>query len=223
MPSRIRFSLTLTASAVVLFGSQSFPRAVAQEVPEEQRKQVVEALGAPFIVFREKVLDEIKVSGDQKERLMQLLMAQIMETGPFLDSLAESGPDREKKLEEHRKTAREKLAKHLREVLQPEQLKRARQVTLQQEGGFALGQEDVRKELNITQEQLEKFMAVVKDLQKSVEALVKEAQAGGKPEEIRPKIEQLRKDHGKKLEAILTEAQQKQWKELIGPPFELGD
>jgi hypothetical protein len=29
--------------------------------------------------------------------------------------------------------------------------------------------------------------------------------------------------HGKQLEAILTDAQKKQWKELLGPPFDLGD
>ena len=68
-----------------------------------------------------------------------------------------------------------------------------------------------------------KFMAIVQDLQKSVESLVKEVQSGGKPEEIRPKIEQARKDHGKQLEAILTDAQKKQWKDLLGPPFDLGD
>ena len=47
----------------------------------------MEALGSPFIVFREKVLDELKVSDEQREKLMQHLMEQIMETGPFLDSL----------------------------------------------------------------------------------------------------------------------------------------
>jgi hypothetical protein len=102
-------------------------------------------------------------------------------------------------------------------------LNRLRQVRLQQEGGFALGNEYVRKELKITQDQMAKFMAIVQDLQKSVESLVKEVQSGGKPEESRPKIEQARKDHGKQLEAILTDAQKKQWKELLGPPFDLGD
>ena len=154
---------------------------------------------------------------------MQYAMEQIMETGPFLDSLTESGQEREKKLNEHRKNAQEKLAKHVKEVLQPEQLNRLRQVTLQQEGAFALGQDDVRKELKISQEQVMKFMAIVQELQKNVESLVKEAQSGGNPEEIRPKIEQLRKDHAKKLEAVLTDAQKKQWKELLGPPFEMGD
>jgi len=222
MPSSIRFRSEVLALALIAFWGQSFQRAAAQ-VPDENRKQLVEALGAPFIVFREKVLDELKVSDEQKEKLMQRLMEQIMETGPFLDSLTETGQEREKKLSEHRKNALEKLVKHEKEVLQPEQLNRLRQVTLQQEGSFALGQEDVRKELKITQEQLMKFMAIVQDLHKSVEPLIKEAQSGGKPEEIRPKVEQLRRDHAQKLEAILTDAQKKQWKELLGPPFQLGD
>ena len=192
-------------------------------MPEENRKQVVEALGPPFIVFREKVLDELKVTDEQREKLMQNLMERIMETGPFLDSLKDGGPEREKKLEEHRKDARAKLAKQLKEVLQPEQLNRLRQVALQQEGAFALGQEDVRKELKISQQQMMKFMAIVQDLHKKVEPLMKEAHSGGNPEEIRPKIEQLRKDHAKQIEAVLTDAQKKQWKELLGPPFELGD
>jgi hypothetical protein len=210
------------AVAVFALWSQTFQRAAAQ-VPEENRKQVVEALGAPFVVFREKVLDEIKVSDEQREKLMQYLMERIMETGPFLDSLKEGGPEREKKLNEHRKEALEKLAKQLKEVLQPEQLKRARQIALQQEGNFALGQEEVRNELKITQEQMKKFASVVQELQKKVEPLVKEAQSGGNAEDIRPKIEQLRKEQGKKLVDVLTDAQKKQFKEMLGPPFELGD
>jgi hypothetical protein len=183
----------------------------------------VEALGPPFVVFREKVLDELKVSDEQREKLMQYLMEQVMETGPFLDSLKEAGPEREEKLKEHRKNAEAKLGKLLTEALQPEQRKRLRQVTLQQEGPFALGQEDVRKELKISQQQMMKFMAIVKDLQEQAQSLVKEAQSGGNPEEIRPRIEKLRKDHARKLEAVLTDDQKKQWKELLGPPFELGD
>ncbi len=224
MPLNYRFRGAVMGLAVIVLGwGQSFQKAAAQ-VPEEQRKQVVEALGPPFIVFREKVLEELKVSDEQREKLMQNLIDRIMETGPFLDSLKdETGPDREKKLEEHRKNAREKLAKQLKEVLKPEQQTRVRQVALQIEGAFALGQDEVRKELKITQEQMMKFMAIVQELHKKVEPLIKEAQAGGNPQEIRPKIEQIRKDHGQKLEDILTDAQKKQWKELLGPKFELGD
>jgi hypothetical protein len=200
MPLNYRFRAAVMGLAVIALGwGQSFQQAAAQ-VPEEQRKQVVEALGPQFVVFREKVLDELKASDEQREKLMQHLIERIMETGPFLDSLKdETAPDREKKLEEHRKNARDKLAKQMKEVLKPEQLTRLRQVTLQIEGAFALGQDEVRKELKITQEQMMKFAAIVQELHKKAETLVKEAQSAGKPEEVRPKIEQLRKDQAQKL------------------------
>jgi hypothetical protein len=223
MPSRIRSRVAMMALAVIALWALSFQKAAAQVPPDQQRKDVVEALGPPFIVFREKVLDELKVSDDQREKLMQRVMEQIMETGPFLESLPKTGEERDTKLKEHRKNAHEKLAKDLKEMLQPAQLTRLRQVTFQQEGSFALGQEDVRKELKITQEQLMKFKAVVEDLQSKVQPLIKEAQSGGNPEEIRPKIEALRKDHAKQLEAVLTDTQKMQWKEMLGPPFDLGD
>ena len=222
MKSRIRSRVGLMALAVAALWGAPFPRAAAQ-VPDQNRKELVEALGPPFIVFREKVLDELKVSDDQREKLMQHVMEQIMETGPFLDALPLTGPERDKKLDEHRKNAREKLAKLLKDVLRPEQRDRLRQVTLQHEGGFALGREDVRKELKITSEQMKKFVAITHELQTSVEPLFKQAQSGGNPEEIRPKVEQLRKDHARKLEAVLTDAQKEQWKAMLGPPFKLGD
>ena len=63
-------------------------------------------------------------------------------------------------------------------------------------------------------------MAVVQDMQKKIAPLIKEAQSGGDPEEIRPKIMKIRKDHEGKLEALLTDAQKKQWKEMLGTPFD---
>jgi hypothetical protein len=34
---------------------------------------------------------------------------------------------------------------------------------------------------------------------------------------------QIRKEHEGKLEALLTEAQKKQWKEMLGKPLDLND
>src|SRR5438270_8770401 len=101
MTLRIRFRMGLMALTVAALWGTALPRPAAAQVPDENRKQLVEALGTHFIVFRDKVLDELKVSEDQREKLMQLLMEQIMQTGPFLDSLPSTGPEREKKLDEH--------------------------------------------------------------------------------------------------------------------------
>ena len=82
MKLRIRSRVGLMALAVAALWGQSFQRAAAQ-VPEENRKQLVEALGTPFIVFREKVLDELKVSDDQREKLMQLVDGADHGNGPI--------------------------------------------------------------------------------------------------------------------------------------------
>jgi hypothetical protein len=70
-----------------------------------------------------------------------------------------------------------------------------------------------------------KFFAIVQELQQKVKVqpLIKEAQSGGNPQEIAPKIMKLRKEHEKKIEGILSDAQKKQWKEMIGEPFDLSD
>ena len=192
-------------------------------MPDQNRKELVQALGTPFIVFRDKVLDELKVSDEQKDKLLEHVTQQVMETGPFLDSLAEAGEEREQKLSDHRKKAHEKLAKVLKETLKPEQHKRLRQIVLQQERAFALGQADLVKELKINDGQRQQFVAITQELQKKVQSLVREAQSAGKPEEIRPKVSELQEEYAKKLEAVLTAEQKKQWQDMLGMPFDLGD
>jgi hypothetical protein len=61
------------------------------------------------------------------------------------------------------------------------------------------------------------------ELQKKIGPLIKEAQTGGNPEEIRPKVMKIRKEYEGKLEALLTDAQKKQWKEMIGKPLNLDE
>jgi hypothetical protein len=222
MKRKNRFRLCLTVLAVAALWGQQSQRAAAQ-VPDENRKQLVDGLGAPFVVFRDRVLDEIKVSDEQRDKLFEHMMSRIMESGPFFDSLTETGEEREKKVNEHRKAAQEKLAKFLKEVLRSEQLKRLREVTLQQEGGLALAQEPLQAELKITQEQRKKFMAIIQELTQKIQPLIKQAQSGGNPQEIRPKVLKIRDEYAKKLEAVLSDDQQKQWKDLLGKPFDLGD
>ena len=70
-------------------------------------------------------------------------------------------------------------------------------------------------------EQRQQFMTVIQELQKKVEPLMKEAQSGGNPQEIGPKIMKIRREHEGRIEAILTDPQKKQWKKMLGKPFDL--
>ena len=66
-------------------------------------------------------------------------------------------------------------------------------------------------------------MAVVQQMQKKIEPLVKEAEKDGKPEEVRPRMMKVRKEHEGKIEALLSDEQKKKWKEMLGKALDLDD
>jgi len=200
--------------------------ASAQDVPEEARKAIAQSLQGSFLVYRDKVQDDLKLTNEQKEKLEGHLKEQLPDFMKFFEGLGEKKQEeREKELKAFREKAAEKLAPVLKDTLKADQAKRLRQLELQQEGAFALwhGDVEIGKTLKITDEQRKQFMAVVQDFQKNVQPLIKEAQSGGKPEELGPKVMKVRKEAEGKLEALLTDAQKKQWKEMLGKPLSLGD
>lgn len=199
--------------------------APAQYFPDEVRKHVVEALGGgPFLMYRDKVQEELKLSEDQKEKLLEQFPEYAQQTKNVFDKISDLQPhEREKELQSHRQKCHERLASLLKEILTPEQLKRLRQLELQQQGPHALGRPEIVQELKITQEQLVQFMGVFQDMYKQIEPLMKQAQSGGDPKGIRLKSMKIRDEHQGKMEAILTDAQKTQWKEMLGKPFDLGD
>ncbi len=198
--------------------------ASAQGVPEEARRAIAQNLHGSFMVFRDAVQEELKLTDEQKEKLEDHLreaLPDIMQLFQSLDGLP--GEEREKKLKDFRQKAEEKLTAVLKDALKEDQTKRLRQLGLQQEGAFALwhGASEIAKELKITDDQRKQFMAIVQEFQKQVGPLIKEAQSGGNHEEIRAKVMKLRKEQEGKIEALLTDAQKQQWKEMLGKPFAL--
>ena len=178
------------------------------------------------MVFRDAVQEELKLTDEQKEKVEEHLRERLPDIMQFFQSLdGVKGEEREKELKAFRQKAQEKLASVLKATLKEDQSKRLHQLELQQEGAFALfhGEPEIAKDLKITDEQRKQFMAVVQDLQKKIKPLIKEAQSGGNPEEIRPKVMKIRKEHEDQIEALLTDAQKKQWKEMLGKPLALDE
>jgi hypothetical protein len=194
-------------------------------IPDEVRRQLTEALGPPFIVFRDKVQEELKLSDEQKKKLERQLQDTVQDAMKFFEKAKDLKPEeREQEHQAYSRKAQEKLAAFLKDTLKDDQRQRLRQLALQQQGLFALfGEEKVQAELKITDEQRKQLMGVIEDLQKKIQPLIKEAQSGGNPVEIRPKIMKIRKEQEGKIEAVLTDAQKKQWRELLGKPFDLDD
>ena len=196
------------------------------QVPEVVRKVLAENLHGSFLVFRGKVQEDLKLTAERKEKLeqhLQELLPDAMQFFQKIDGL--QGEEREKELNAYRPKVQEKLEAVLNEALKEDQRKRLRQLELQREGALALWHGDVKigKDLKITDEQRQQFMVVVQDMQKKIAPLINEAQSGGNPEEIRPKVLKIRQEHESKIEALLTDTQKKQWNELLGKPLALDE
>jgi hypothetical protein len=205
-------------------GDAEEPVGQPRHVPDEAGRQITEMLGPPFLVFRQKVQDELKLSDDQKKKLENRLQGLVQDAMQLFQKLGEKRPeDREKELQAYRQKAQEILTAFLQGLLQEEQLKRLRQVMLQREGLFALGDAEIMKDLEIADKQRQQFFAVVQELQKQIEPLMKEAQNGANPDEIRPKAMKIRREHEGKIEALLTDSQKRRWKEMLGKPLALDD
>jgi len=105
-------------------------------------------------------------------------------------------------------------------ILNPDQKTRLQHIELQQQGPMAIASPEVAAELKLTDDQKQKISAIVQEQQQAVRALFQSAGSpGGFNAELRTKMQTLRKDAETKLAAVLTEDQQKQWKEMQGSPF----
>jgi Spy/CpxP family protein refolding chaperone len=201
-------------------------QATAQEIPEEARRAIAHNLQGPFVLLRDAMRDELKLSDEQKEKLDEYFREQLPDIMAFFQSLDGLDHDeKEPKLKAFRSKAQEKLSVVLKTTLKDDQLKRLHQVVLQQEGAFALlhGEPKIAKDLKVTDAQRKQFVAVMQELQKKVLPLIKEAESGGNHDEIRAKVMKIKKEQEDKIEALLTDAQKQQWKELLGKPLVIED
>ena len=109
------------------------------QVPEEARKHLAQNLGGSFLVFRDKVQEDLKLTKEQKEKVEEHfkgLIPDIMQFFQKIDGL--KGEEREKELKAYRPKVQEKLAAVLKETIKEDQSKRLGQLELQREGPFAL-------------------------------------------------------------------------------------
>jgi len=191
--------------------------AVQQRVPEEVRKHIRHKLDSSFVVFRDKVQEELKLTTEQKEKL-EVVLPDAMQF--FQKIIGLTPEEQEKELRAYRPKAHEKLATLLKETLSEGQRTRLRQIELQRDQLFG---GEIWKELQITDEQQKQFIPLIQQTQKKIETLMNELQKGGKRDEIRPEVLKSRADLEGRLEALLTDAQKRQWKEMLGKPMDIGD
>jgi hypothetical protein len=167
--------------------------------------------GRQTLLRMPEVQAELKLTDEQKTKVTEMLEKQRGQgRGQGFRDL--SREEREKQLAERRAAAQKELAA----FLNADQLKRYRQLQLQQQGLPALRETALQDELKLTPEQRTKVATI---LQEQSEEMRSAFGGGGDRGAARSQMEAIRKKTSEKLEALLTDDQKKRWKEMLGEPF----
>jgi hypothetical protein len=172
--------------------------------------------GLEQLLANESVRTELKIDKDQAAKIEEATKKFREENKDDYDKSSFQNQDTkpEEKAEIRRKLS-EKFQVVAKDLLKPEQMKRVKQIQLQQQGMQAFASEEVQKELKITDEQKEKIKTIGDDLRKDMQDLGR----GGNPQETFAKIREMTKEANEKVQKLLTDDQKKSWKELTGEPF----
>lgn len=177
-------------------------------------------VGMASLVTNEGVQKELKLADDQAGKAKEIAdKLREKHKGEFAAAFKLDGEERRTKMQEILKTFNEETAKELGTVLKPEQIKRLKQIELQQRGSRAFEDQEVVAGLKISDDQKAKLKALGEESGKQMREIFQGAQ--GHREEAAKKFQALRKETMDKALAVLSDDQKKAWKELTGEPFEV--
>ena len=169
------------------------------------------------------VKTELEVSPDQEEALTKL-EEQNRPGRPDVDFRNMSEEERAEFFEKMRAQQEERTAKmkeQLEEVLFPEQIERLEQIGLQIQGVAALNNKNIAAKLDITEAQTKELADVRENMQNTMRDKMREIFSSGDRENMREKINEMRKDMEGQVLAVLTPAQKTKFEEMKGKPFEM--
>jgi Spy/CpxP family protein refolding chaperone len=161
--------------------------------------------GPMFLLGQPSVQKELKLSDEQIKKIKDLSDKQR----EAMQGVARD--ERRAKMQELAKANNKAIG----EILKPEQMKRAKQLALQQQGTRALSNPEVAKALKLTDDQQEK----IKDIQAKAREAAGTGQRGDRSEEATKKRAEARKATTEKVMGVLTPEQKTTLKDLQGEPF----
>ncbi|MCS7237646.1 MAG: hypothetical protein NZ899_05170 [Thermoguttaceae bacterium] len=175
----------------------------------------------------EQVQKELGITEEQRNKLQEV-GRQLMEEGrgrfQGLRDLPED--QRRARFAELMEQSRQRVEEAVKQVLSEQQVKRLKQIELQQAlqapGGVrALTRKDVVDALGLSGEQVEKINALAERIQEQMREAFRPGAGPEAREQMRQRMEQLRTEARAEVEKILTAEQLGKLKELLGEPFRL--
>jgi Spy/CpxP family protein refolding chaperone len=177
--------------------------------------------GFDVLLDNESVQKELKLNEGQIQRIKEVMRQVRQRQDGARAKIQEVNPtNRQARLREVMKIASDETLKAAGDILNAQQLKRLKQIQLQQQGLEALSDPDAAKVLKLTDDQKNKVQLIQDDLRKESTAVLK-ARPGGSFQENLKKILVLRREALDKGLGLLTAEQMEAWKGLAGDPFEV--
>lgn len=157
------------------------------------------------------VQKELKMSDEQISKLKDAVSKVAEKYKADIANFQRLSPE---EMQKKTKAFTEENNKAIAGVLDAKQWKRFKQLQWQASRNLAILDPDLQKELKMSDEQKKKVDAIFSNFQKKMQDLQKSRETS--PE----KYQTLYLDTDKKAGEVLTEEQQKSFKELKGPPFQ---
>ncbi len=174
----------------------------------------------------EEVKTELKVSDEQQQAIDKLAEQNraSAEAGDRPNFREMSEEERGEFLEKMRRTQVE-LAKQtkeqLEEVLLPEQIERLEQISLQVRGAGALEDEEVREQLQMSDDQIAKLAETRQSVQTTMRERMQELFQSGDRDAMREAFGKIRAEMEEQLFGVLTDEQKSKFQEMKGEPFKM--
>lgn len=161
--------------------------------------------GTLYYLTLKPVQEELKLSDEQIKKVQELAEKQRANRP---NSRKLGGAEFRRQFAEFSKNQNEAVAK----ILDAKQLKRVKQIALQQEGAFIFIKKEVVTEIKITDEQKEKIREIQRNALKEFTELRRAGETAKKRQEVYKAMHE-------KLMGVLTAEQRTKLKEMLGEPF----
>jgi hypothetical protein len=192
---------------------------LAGPTPAQQRRGGPGGFGPGAMLQNPDVQKELKISDEQKEKIQA---ASKKVNDKYADDRAKlrDAPQEERfeKMRELNQKVSADLDKELADILKPEQIKRYKQLQVQQRGLQAFNDPEVQKALKLTDDQKDKLKTIGEDARKEMAGLREEFQSNR--EGAMKKMTMIRKESMDKAISVLSDEQKTAWKDMTGAPFE---
>jgi len=221
MRSLSKFVLAIVVAAVASFGAQA-------QRPGGGRQQQPQPI-ALLVLTNKDLQAELKITDDQKKDLKELMTKAEELNKKRAEAMSGGQPDRTV-LQELQKEAQAlgDEAKKGAEKLTDAQKKRIKQIDIQRMGLAAFANEDVAKELKVTDDQKKELKTIAEDVQKQMRDLRMEIGGGGggrldpeKQAELIKKSKEMTDAATEKVMKLMTDEQKKAYKEMTGDAFDI--